>query len=184
VFEIWRPTPAQLAERRRAYQRASLADVIVPERERAYIERAREDWRPESAPASRPAPQPSSRPRQAPIPEVTPAYVDKILNLGKVFEHTKEIRRDPKWAGAAGIGIVSPAGMDSWGKALRTASFFGIPEAELSRVNRDQVWSRLLEPFLRDVAAAINAAKPREIPGAYRFETSPSGAFGLVYAER
>lgn len=188
VFEIWRPTPAELAERRRAYQRASLADVIVPEREQRYVERAREDWRrgvrPEQAPTHRPAEQAPPRPRQASIPEVTPAYVDQVLNLEKVFAHTKEIRRDPKWAGVAGIGIVSPAGMDSWGKALRTAAFFGIPEAELSRVNRDQVWGRLLEPFLKDVAATINAAKPREIQGTYRFETSPSGAFGLVYAER
>lgn len=204
-FKIWTPSPQQVEEAREEAARVSrFREAIVPEAEREHVRDQAEAWRRGERPLQtrqqqtpsysgryggyqRGQTQPSA-PQADPAPiSITPEYVAQVFNLEKVFAHVGQLRMDPKFKASGstgGVGIISPAGMDSWGKVLKTAEFFGIPERDIIRIPREEVWEKFMKPFLTEVERVLNSVKPKNLPGSFRFESSPSGAFGLVYSEK
>lgn len=208
-FEIWRERYGELQEGpERTLE--DVADIIIPDAERAYIEKRRQAYksgaakaryssverterpsyvRPgaeEAASSGRPS---YSRPSSAAAPAVnladmvTPAYVDQVFDLEKVFGRVKDLKADPKFDGSAGIGVIAPAGIDPWGKVLETAKFFGITDEAYSGIPREKVWDDVFGPFLGAVINDLNNQKPADLPGTFVFGTSPKGSFGLIYTE-
>ena len=206
-FAIWAPAPEEAeapqaeAERRRRFQEA-----IVPEAEREYVKAQAEAWRrgeraferggPQAAYSQRyqgqrqgqpGAAQPAPTPVKPPALEVTPEYVAQIFDPEKMFSHVREMKRDPRFkshGNVGSVGVISPAGMDEWGRVLKTAQFFGNPEANLSSLPREDVWEKLIKPFLAEFERVLNSMKPSDLPGNFKFDGVPSGAFGLLYTEK
>jgi len=204
-FMIWAPTPEQIEEARAEAERISrFHEAIIPEAEREYVKAQAEAWRRGERTLERPgahtpyssryqsqrAPQtPAAAPTPVPPPklEVTPEYLAQVFNLDKMFDHVRDMRKDPRFkamGNTGSVGVISPAGIDAWGKVLKTAQFFGIPEASFSRLPREEVWDKVIKPFLDEVERVLNSMKPAEIPGRFKFEGAASGIFGLLYTEK
>jgi hypothetical protein len=191
-FEIWAPTEEELeAERAQAARARPLHETMVPEAEREYVRAQAEAWRRGERPAferpSSPVYSQRAGPRR-PEPEtaarqITPDYLNQVFNFDKMWSHVRSMKKDPKFQKEAGVGVISPAGMDAWGRVLRVAEFFGIPERELGRFPREEAWDKFIKPFLSEVERVLNQVKPADLSGRFRFDSSPTGAFGLIYSE-
>lgn len=205
-FEIFREEPSE------EESSGSLEEELIPDSERAYVERRRQEssrgaaperpsyargaaperpsyaraaeGRPSYERAAGSTPEKSeAQPATALADMVTPAYVDQVFDLQKVFDHVREIKLDPKFDGSVGIGTIAPTGIDPWGKVLETAKFFGVDEAAWAGIPREKVWDDVFGPFLAAVIKSLNTQKPADLPGTFVFGTSPRGAFGLIYTE-
>jgi hypothetical protein len=51
-------------------------------------------------------------------------------------------------------------------------------------VDSRSAWDRVLGPFLDDVEAALNEAKPKEIQGRLRFDVAKDSSLTLFYVDR
>jgi hypothetical protein len=66
---------------------------------------------------------------------------------------------------------------------LKVAEFFRIPRSVYEGVPREEAWKKVIEPFLGQVQAVLNQARPAEIPGRFVFGGPEHGPFGLIYQE-
>lgn len=206
-FQIWAPTPEEEErERRQAERPVRLHETLVPDAERERVKEQAASWargeRPVPTNPYRPGggygygyggyrghyPPPPQTPAAAGAPlSITPDYVAGIFDLDKLFEHARELRKEPKFramGNEGSIGVISPAGIDSWGRVLKAAAFFGIPESELAKLPRDEVWDKFMKPFFGEVMRVLNSIKPADLTGKFRLDSSKSGAFGLIYSEK
>lgn len=189
-FEVFRPggprKPAPRAERREEPRR--------PERKKAPA------WYEIVAPEEEPEAPPSERTRVTPVGPGRYRYggwrdvprrgrVDLARffpDLEDIWKRVQRHREDPRWRSSpqAGIFEISAPTGDKWEHARKVADFLGIPRGDIEGYSEEQVWRRILGPVLEEISDALNAERPRALPGEFIFGFAPNNAFGLIYAER
>lgn len=186
-FEIFRPGGPRRPERREEPRReeprreaprkpTAWYEYVVPE------EAAEAPMPPERFRTRPIEPRWRDIPRGRPRLELARFFPD----LESIWRRVQRIREDPRWKASpqAGILEISPASEDRWMHAQNVADFLGIPRSELEKYRREDIWNRLLGPLLEELSAALNAQRPRGLPGEFVFGFGPSNAFGLIYVER
>ncbi len=187
------PTPLRERPSKRHW-----TDIVVPESEKedpyheytkvfTIFEKGRR------APGAAPMPPPregpaessrSERPGRAPN---QPPMVDPSnwFDLGRIWAAIQTVRSDPRFTPGKPVAVVKigNAARSETERAQDLIRFFRIPPEEVRRFSTSVLWSDLLNPFLDELAYALNTVKPREFPGKVRFQAGNDGSYWLGYLE-
>jgi hypothetical protein len=141
-------------------------------------------------------PRPAAPPPAAPKPAARPAWVRSTVDpaqffeLRGLFDYINKVKRDPSFRVPPGqyaivplLQIAAPS-RDPTGALYEAAKFLRLPEGEVRRHRPEEAWHHVVEPFVRELERALDAVKPAEIPGFFRFDFAEDGSFGLAYYER
>jgi hypothetical protein len=133
----------------------------------------------------------AAEPTRPSIPAWVKPRVDPspFFDLKGLYEYVVQQRVAPGFrvppgsVGTMQLLMISRPSQDPVKAISEIASYFRIPPAEIQRYG-EQAWPALLEPFLKDMAMALDYYKPKEIPGNFVFEFAQDGSLGLSYHER
>lgn len=155
-------------------ERRELWEVLVPESEREdpyfdydkvfeILPRLRRGQAPPPPPREAPPRAEPTRPARGPG---QPPVVDagRFFDLGRIWNAVAALRRDPRFKAGSPVAVV------------RTA-----PQAEVDRFFG--VGAQDVAAFLDELSYAINAEKPRELPGRFLFQRGHDGFVWLAYVE-
>lgn len=199
-----RPRPSFIRERessRPGYQELpprqerDWTEFVVPESERADPNFQYSRIFDIFAPGRRGSPPPPPPPREAPpraesqraARPTEPPAVDpsRWFDQGRIWNAVHAAREDRRYRPGYPVAIVqvSPPIPDDARRAEELIRFFGVPASDAGRFRGQELWTRLLNPFLEELTYGLNYGKPREIPGGVKFQKAPDGSFWLAYTE-
>lgn len=170
----------------------SWADFVVPESEKAdpnfQYHKVFDIFSPgRRGAAAPPPPQPGPRESQRQEQRTTRPEVDPTVwfDLNRVWDAVDRVRSDQRFRPGSPVAVVqvSPPSRDENTRAEHLIRFFGIPQSEAQKYRSAEIWPRLLNPFLQELAYGITHAKPSGVPGKFRFQTGNDGSFWLAYVE-
>jgi predicted methyltransferase len=107
------------------------------------------------------------------------------FDMSRVWAAVQTVRADQRFRPGSPVAVVqvSNPSRDEERRAQDLIRFFGIPPADAQRFHGPELWTKLLSPFVDELAYAINYEKPREIPGKVKFQVGNDGSFWLAYVE-
>jgi hypothetical protein len=104
---------------------------------------------------------------------------NKYFDMAALWEHIRNLRKDPAFRGGAPIVQITGPIQDPLGSALETAAYFKLDPMRVRAAM--EPWRDMLDPFLMELMTALNATKPGDVPGGLRFERAGDLSFWLVY---
>lgn len=181
-FEPMAPRPAE---------RRSWSDFVVPASEKAdpnyKYSRVFTIFAPGGRAAAGPERQAPPPPRQERSQRSAPPEVDPSVwfDQSRIWNAVQTVRQDSRFRVGSPVAVVQVSNPipDDQKRAEEMIRFFRIPRQDVERYQPSQYWPGLLNPFLDELAYAINYAKPREIPGTIRFQKAPDGSMWMAYQE-
>jgi hypothetical protein len=157
------------------FKYSKVFDVFAPSN------RGRGQSMPPPPPPPREGPREERRPGNA-APSVSPA---NWFDMNRVWAAVQTVKADQRFRPGSPVAVVqiSNPSSDEERRARDLIRFFGIPPTDAHRFHGPELWTKLLSPFLDELAYAINYEKPREIPGKVKFQVGNDGSFWLAYTE-
>jgi len=107
------------------------------------------------------------------------------LDLKRIWSAIAAVKADPRFTPGRQTPIVkitNPTRSEDE-LAEQLIRFFRIPPEEVRQYTAQTIWTQLLNPFLDELAYAINYGKPREVPGRVLFQKGSDGCYWLWYVE-
>jgi len=158
------------------FQYSRIFDIFVPGRGRG------------SAPPPPPREAPPRAEGQRPARGANePPVVDpsRWFDQNRIWSAVQAAREDRRYRPGYPVAIVQVSSPipDDVRRAEELIRFFGVPASDASRFRGQELWTRLLNPFLDELTYGINYGKPRGIPGGVKFQKAPDGSFWLAYTE-
>lgn len=159
------------------FQYSRIFDIFAPGSRRAGPS-AREPQRDYQA---SPPPRAEQRRRSGP-PEVDPSV---WFDLNRIWGAVKTVRQDPRFRVGSPVAVVQVSNPipDDIRRAEEMIKFFRIPRQDVEKFQPSEYWSKLLNPFLEELAYSINDAKPVQFPGSIRFQKAGDGSMWMAYQE-
>ena len=104
--------------------------------------------------------------------------------MNAVWAGVRQRKADSRFQKGTPVGVIqiSPARPDEASRAADLLRFFRVPKAQTQNISGRELWAMLHE-FMDELSYAMNAVRPKDIPGEVGFQAGRDGSFWLGYVE-